>query len=107
MSRASPYNHRRTGFARGDTDAVDLWRSSPTAASCSACQRSAKRLDAGERAADDERVHVGCALVGDDGLEVVHVADDGVLERDAVGAEHLARGTGDVESGVDVAELAH
>jgi hypothetical protein len=47
---------------------------------------SAKRLDTGERAADDELVHVGGALVGDDRLEVVHVADDGVLERDAVGA---------------------
>src|SRR5579875_4203142 len=57
----------------------------------------AERRGAGERAADDERVHVRGALVGDDGLEVVHVADDRILERDPVGAEHLAGGAGDVE----------
>ena len=57
--------------------------------------------------ADHQRVDVGGALVGDDRLEVVHVPDHRVLERDAVGAEHLAGGARDLERGVDVAELAH
>ena len=68
---------------------------------------SAEGLVAGERAADDQRVHVGGALVGDDGLEVVHVPDHRVLERDAVGAEDLTRGARDVQRSVDVGELAH
>ena len=55
----------------------------------------------------DQRVHVVRALVGDDRLEVVHVPDHRVLERDAVGAEHLRAVAGDLERGVDVAELAH
>jgi hypothetical protein len=40
-------------------------------------------LHARESAADDERVNLVRPLVGQHGLEVVHVPDDGVLERDA------------------------
>ena len=44
----------------------------------------AERVLAGERLADDERVHLVRALVREHRLEVVHVADHRVLERDAV-----------------------
>ena len=40
-------------------------------------------------AADDERVDIVRALIGIDRLEVEHMADDGVLRRDAVTAEQL------------------
>jgi len=46
------------------------------------------------------------ALVGDDGLEIVLVADHRVTRSVIpVGAEHLAGRAGDIQSGVDVPEL--
>ena len=46
---------------------------------------------AGDVAPDDQRLHRLGALVGVDDLDVAHVADDVVLEQDAVAAEHVAR----------------
>src|SRR5690606_12587981 len=44
--------------------------------------------DPGDGLAEDQRVDLVGALVGVDGLQVVHVADHGVLEGDPVGAQH-------------------
>src|SRR2546425_12617652 len=57
--------------------------------------------------ADDERVHLVRALVREHGLEIVHVADHRVLERDPVAAENRACATRDVDRAADVAHLAH
>ena len=51
---------------------------------------------------DDEGMHLDRALVGQHRLEVVHVPDDRVLERDAVGAEDRAGRAADVEGLADV-----
>src|SRR6476659_2817417 len=58
---------------------------------------SAECLDAGDGAAEDQRVDVVRAFVGIDHLEVDDMADHAELVRDAVAAEHVARGAGDVE----------
>jgi hypothetical protein len=58
-------------------------------------------------APNDEGVDVRGALVGHDRLEVVHVPDHGILERDPARPKDLARGPGDVERGVHVRKLAH
>ena len=47
--------------------------------------------DAGDVAADDQRLHGLGALVGVDDLDVALVADHVVLEQDAVAAEQVAR----------------
>src|SRR5690349_4739805 len=60
----------------------------------------------GDRLAEDQGVHLDGALVGEHRLEVVHVPDHGVLQRDAVGAEHGARRATDLERLADVVELA-
>ncbi len=76
-----------------------------------ACDRSgqtsrlAERVLAGQGLADDERVHLVRALVREHRLEVVHVPDDRVLERDAVRAEDRARAAGDLDRAADVAHL--
>src|SRR5207244_8392770 len=41
--------------------------------------------------ADDQRVHLPCALIGVDCFGIGHEASDVVLEQDAVAAEQLAR----------------
>ena len=51
-------------------------------------------------------MHFGGALVGEDGLEVVGMPDDGVLERDSVGAEDRAARTRDLDRFAGVVELA-
>ena len=53
--------------------------------------RLGEGADAGDVAADDQRLHRLGALVGVDDLDVAHVADDVVLEQDAVAAEQVAR----------------
>mmetsp|Transcript_42159 Transcript_42159/g.73303 ORF Transcript_42159/g.73303 Transcript_42159/m.73303 type:complete len:438 (+) Transcript_42159:41-1354(+) len=57
-----------------------------------------KGRDAGDAAAQDERVHIVSALVGVHGLQVGHVADDVVLVRDTVATQHVSAGAGDVET---------
>src|SRR5262249_34376512 len=66
---------------------------------------SAERVVSGDVLADDEPVHVFRPLVRVHGLEVQHVADDGILVDDAVGAEDVARLAGDVERRADVVHL--
>lgn len=65
-----------------------------------------ERLDAGEGATHDQRMNVRSALVGHR-LEIDHVADHRVLERDAVGTKDLASRARDVERVVHVAKFAH
>ena len=48
---------------------------------------SCEGRDSGDAFTDDEFVDVVRAFVGDYGFEVVHVAHDGVVVDDAVGAE--------------------
>src|SRR5438094_2728053 len=55
-----------------------------------------------QRLADDEGVHLVRAFVRQHRLEVVHVPDDRVLERDAVAAEDRARGAAHLERAADV-----
>jgi len=47
------------------------------------------------------------ALVGEDGFQVAHVAEDGVFVGDAIGAQDVARGAGHVERHLDVIALEH
>src|SRR3954465_9913222 len=61
---------------------------------------------AGDGLAEDQRVHLVRALVGEHGLEVVRVAQDRILERDAVGAEHRPGRAGDLHRRADVVVLA-
>src|SRR5438445_8281906 len=56
-----------------------------------------KGLDAGLRAAEDQRVDVVRALVGVDHLQVDDVADDAELVGNPVAAEHVARSTCDIQ----------
>ncbi len=56
-----------------------------------------KRLDAGLRAAEDQRVDVVRALVGVDGLEIAEHAHHVELVGDAVAAVHVARQPRDLE----------
>ena len=80
-----PGTTRPTRAPRRSTDgaAVDYW---------AGALGLAEGVLAGQRLADDERVHLVRALVREHRLEVVDVPDDRVLERDAVRAEDRARG---------------
>jgi hypothetical protein len=63
--------------------------------------------DAGYALADDEGVDVVGAFVGLYRFEVHHVAHDGVVVGDAVGAEDVAREAGAFEGHPDVVALGH
>src|SRR5207253_3853158 len=67
----------------------------------------AERVLAGQRLADGERMYLVRAFVGEHRLEVVHVPDDGILERDPVAAEDGARAPADLERAADVTHLPH
>src|SRR5690606_24560386 len=56
--------------------------------------------------ADDQRVHLGRALVGEHRLQVVHVPDHRILQGDAVGAQDRAGGAADLQGLGHVVELA-
>src|SRR5216684_3388675 len=97
--RAGPLQD--TGFGGGDAGFGDaLFNSlSPPAAGRHAAllQRSVTQRgrlneggDAGDALADDQLVDVVGAFVGEDALEVVHVAHDAVIVDDAVGAQNVA-----------------
>src|SRR6266436_1686547 len=58
--------------------------------------------DAGDALADYELVDVVGAFVGGDAFEIVHVAHDGVVVDDAVGAENVAGFASGFESDGDV-----
>src|SRR5690606_37896082 len=58
---------------------------------------SGKGADAGDRAAEDQRVDVVRALIGVHRLEIHGVADHMIFGRDAVAAMHVARGPRDIE----------
>src|SRR5262245_35968048 len=62
---------------------------------------------AGQRLPDHERMDLGRALVRQHRLEVVHVADHRILERDAARAQDRARLARDLERLADVVQLAH
>src|SRR5438874_353776 len=68
--------------------------------------RSRVRRVAGHILADDQRMDFVGALVGVDALEIDHVAEDRVLEADAVGAEDAASRAGNLEGHRDVGALA-
>src|SRR5215204_1891053 len=72
-----------------------------------AANASAERVLARQRVADDERVHLVRPLVREHGLEVVHMADHRIFERDSVAAEDRASGATHLERAADVAHLAH
>src|SRR6266404_2290881 len=56
-----------------------------------ACAALDERAEAGDRFADDQRVHLARALIGVDRFGVCHIATDMVLKQDAIAAEQLAR----------------
>src|SRR5690349_10030857 len=62
--------------------------------------------DVGDGLTQHQRVDLVGPHVGEDRLQVVHVADDGVLEGDPVGAQDVAGLAGHVEGLPDVVELA-
>src|SRR5215208_5884616 len=62
--------------------------------------------DACDGAAEDQGVHLVCALVGPYALQVAHVAHRGIVERDAVAAEDGAGFARYLYGLPDVVELA-
>src|SRR6476659_5948447 len=109
-----------TGMAR--VPAAVRWSASRSMTSCpnsrncsgsraalsrSSVMWSSQRVLAGQIPADDERVDVVRALVGVDRLEVEHVADHGVLRRDAVAPVHLAGQPGALERHAHVVAFRH
>src|SRR5262245_61524086 len=64
-------------------------------------RRLTEGREPGQCLAECEGVHLGGALVGEDGLQVVGVADHRVFERDAVGAEDRAGGAADLDGLAD------
>src|SRR5690349_1990777 len=93
-------------ISRSTTSRTDLRKRSWSSVSSTRSILSAEGGDARDGLAEHEGVDLVGPLVGEHGLEVVHVADDGVLEGDPVGAEHVAGLAGDVEGLADVVELA-
>src|SRR5579871_684383 len=68
--------------------------------------RFSERVETGECLSEDERVHLVCALVRVDALEVQHVSDDGILEENSIAPEDAAAGSGDGERVANVVPLA-
>src|SRR5262245_39248151 len=64
-----------------------------------------KRLQAGLRPPEDQRVYVVRPLIRVDRLQVHRMAHDVELERDAVAAVHVARHAGDVQRLADICPL--
>src|SRR5271163_334471 len=56
----------------------------------------------GDVTAENQRLHVVGAFVSIDGLHVQHMADDRVLIDDAVGSEHVARDTRDLQGHINI-----
>src|SRR5258706_2826622 len=96
-----------TGFGCGS--GADLEKLVQTSAVC--CATTKEQLyeggDAGDALADYELVDVVGPFVGGDAFEIVHVAHDGVVVDDAVGAENVAGFARGVESDGDIVHLQH
>src|ERR1700679_2766248 len=63
--------------------------------------------DSGQMLAQNQTVDVVRALVGFDRLQIHHVAHDGVVFGDAVGAQNVARQAGGFKSHPDIVALGH
>src|SRR2546421_8085843 len=70
-----------------------------------ALTRPSERVEPGQLTPDGELVNGLGAFVGDDALEIEHVADGYVLGADAGAAEHVAAVTGDIEGHATVVPL--
>src|SRR5882762_1525295 len=96
-----------TGFGCGS--GADLEKLVQTSAVC--CATTKEQLyeggDAGYALADYELVDVVCAFIGGDAFEIVHVAHDGVIVDDAVGAENIAGFARGLKGDGDVVHLEH
>src|SRR5216684_4530974 len=66
-----------------------------------------ERVNPGHALPDDQRVHVVGAFVGLYRFQVHHVAHDGVVVGDAVGAQDIAGEAGALEGHPDVVALRH
>src|SRR5665647_602350 len=129
----APSTTTRRTIARWSTPSTGLWSpqsgpatprphwwSSPSTAStpsrhsarCGSRQEtanlrcSAEGAQPGQGLADDECVHLGGALIGENGLQVVGVPQHGVLQRDAVGTKDRAALPRDGDRLAGVVELA-
>src|SRR5579863_1765000 len=91
---------------RGTPGAIGCTCRRPRERSLVSKEGSAERVEAGEGAPDRELVDLGRPLVGEDGLEVCRVADDGVFERDPVRAEDRSCLAGDRDRLAGVVELS-
>src|SRR5712671_6148116 len=96
-----------TGFGCGS--GADLEKLVQTAQPAAPLQR--KKLheggDAGDAFAYYELVDVVGAFVGGDAFEIVHVAHDGVIVDDAVGAENVAGFARGLKGDGDIVHLEH
>src|SRR5471032_3453164 len=86
--------------APATTKAMSTSGGNSTASAC-----CGEGLDAGDGAAEDQRMDVVRALVGVDRLEVHGVADHVILVGDTVAAVHVARDAGDIERLAAIVEL--
>src|SRR5712671_6171824 len=97
-----------TGFGCGS--GADLERLVQTSAACRAATQREKLHecgDAGYALADYELMDVVGAFVGGDAFEIVHVAHDGVIVDDAVGAENVAGFARGLKGDGDIVHLEH
>src|SRR5882762_7239906 len=96
-----------TGF--GCRSGADLEKLVQTGAACRATTKEQlyECGDAGYALADDEFVDVVRTFVGGDAFEIVHVAHDGVIVDDAVGAENIAGFACRLEGDGHVVHLEH
>src|ERR1700746_679089 len=69
--------------------------------------RTLKRINPGHALPDDQCVDVVGALVSLHRLQVRHVAEDGILVGDAVGAQDVARQAGALKRHPNVVSLGH
>src|SRR6267143_5104603 len=95
-----------TGF--GCRSGADLEKLVQTGAACATTKEQLyEGGDAGYALADDELVDVVRAFVGGDAFEIVHVAHDGVIVDEAVGAENIAGFACRLEGDGHVVHLEH
>ena len=103
-SRGSPSRRRGTPAIRAARRYSGSFSTSDRAAGF--YFRTPDRRDAGERLAETRVCISDGALVGEHRLQVVHVPDHRVLQRDAVGAQDGAGGAADLQRLPHVVELA-
>src|SRR5258705_4641469 len=108
---ASSPSRRMSGRTRAAPSAATAGRGTAVAEDSGGVMRlcytvsDAERVEARDVTPHDEHVDIVRALVGVDGVEIHHVANDGVLVHDAGGAQDVAGQARGVERHLDIVHL--